>query len=570
MKRKGTGAENKSNALRDTLILSALTILLLIPFANKAFHIDDPLFLWAAAQIQKNPVDFYGFTVNWYGYVMPMSEVMKNPPLTSYFIALVASITGWGEAPIHISFILPAIALVTGTYFLARRFCADPLLAALATLITPVFLVSATSVMSDVMMLAFWAWAMVLWIRGTERDELSSLFLSGLFIAMSALTKYFGMSLVPLLCAYSILNRKNPARWVPAMLIPVVILAGYQWLTHGMYGRGLLFDAASYAVGRKITMAASLAESGFIGLVFAGGCMITALFYKPLLWSRRALLGYLIMAVVVGVVLLSAGKSAGMRLVTQEGTRWELLVQLMIFGVVGLGIIALSIRDVIRRKDPFSAVLFLWIAGTFVFASFVNWTTNGRTVLPMAPAMGILISRAMEERGVTARGASRALRTYLPLVPAVFISLMVAWGDLSLANSNRTMAEQISEKYRPRPPLARKLWFEGHWGFQWYMEDKGAAAINFDSERLSTGDVVAVPLSNTNIRPLPVGRFREVEEISFPTYRWASVMSPKSGAGFYSSAFGPLPFVILPAVYRDTYIVAEITGEIRFYQMMTF
>src|SRR3989304_1152783 len=156
MKRKGTGAENKSNALRDTLILSALTILLLIPFANKAFHIYDPLFLWAAAQIQKNPVDFYGFTVNWYGYVMPMSEVMKNPPLTSYFFALVASITGWGEASLHIFFCLPAMALVTGTYFLASRFCADPLLAALATLITPVFLISATTRMSDVMMLRCW------------------------------------------------------------------------------------------------------------------------------------------------------------------------------------------------------------------------------------------------------------------------------------------------------------------------------------------------------------------------------------------------------------------------------
>ena len=40
------------------LIPAAVVILLLLPFIGKAVHIDDPLFIWTAQQIQKHPFDF--------------------------------------------------------------------------------------------------------------------------------------------------------------------------------------------------------------------------------------------------------------------------------------------------------------------------------------------------------------------------------------------------------------------------------------------------------------------------------------------------------------------------------
>src|SRR6266566_5353229 len=72
--------------------LVLLTFACLAPFLNKAFHIDDTLFLRAAQQIQKHPADFYGFNMNWYGTTMPMVQNFDNPPLASYYIALLASI----------------------------------------------------------------------------------------------------------------------------------------------------------------------------------------------------------------------------------------------------------------------------------------------------------------------------------------------------------------------------------------------------------------------------------------------------------------------------------------------
>src|SRR5215510_1794322 len=132
----------KNSALRSAFIAAIAVIAVLVPFLNKAFHIDDPLFLWMAQQISVNPADPYGFAVNWYTTSQPMFSIMQNPPLTSYYMALMASFLGWSEPAMHGAFLVPAVAAVLGTFLLARRLCNSPLLAALLLLFTPVFLVS--------------------------------------------------------------------------------------------------------------------------------------------------------------------------------------------------------------------------------------------------------------------------------------------------------------------------------------------------------------------------------------------------------------------------------------------
>ena len=168
--------------IRSPLILVAIvTIASLLPFITKAFNMDDPLFLWVAKQIQSNPFDFYGFNVNWYGREEGMSIITKNPTLVSYYTALVAGFFGWSETDIHLFFIAPAVGLSLGTYYLARSLCSSPVFAAFLTVFSPVFLVSSTSVMSDTMMLAFYVWAIFLWLEGLKKERISYLFISAIF-----------------------------------------------------------------------------------------------------------------------------------------------------------------------------------------------------------------------------------------------------------------------------------------------------------------------------------------------------------------------------------------------------
>ena len=160
---------------REALFAVLVTVACLLPFIGKAFHIDDPMFLWAAEQIQRDPLDFYGFDVNWEGLTRPMAEANKNPPLVSFYLAATTALLGWSEVAVHLAMLLPAVLLVLGSYRLAALLCERPLEAALLGMLSPLILISSTTVMSDVLMLALWCGGLGLWIQGLERPSLARL-----------------------------------------------------------------------------------------------------------------------------------------------------------------------------------------------------------------------------------------------------------------------------------------------------------------------------------------------------------------------------------------------------------
>ena len=58
-------------------------------------------------------------------------------------------------------------------------------------------------------MLAFYVWAIFLWLEGLKRESLLYLFLSAIFIALSTFTKYFGATLIPLLLVFTLIEKKK-------------------------------------------------------------------------------------------------------------------------------------------------------------------------------------------------------------------------------------------------------------------------------------------------------------------------------------------------------------------------
>jgi len=518
------------------LLLAGLTVLCLAPFVGKAFHIDDPLFLWAAKQIQANPGNPYGFSVNWYGVAMPMSEVTKNPPLTSYYIAAVAAVAGWSERSLHLAFLLPAIVAILGTYLLAERMCRRPLLAALCTLFTPAFIVSSSNVMSDTLMLALWVVAVALWVTGLERRSWILLTLSGVSIALCSLAKYFGMSLIPLLFLYSVF-RERRVPWAAAyLLVPVALLGAYQWATNELYGRGLLLDAASYATGARTSWSKYSFEKLLIGLGFTGGCLGAAWLFALRSWRPGALLAVGAIAITVTVAVASARMIGNHELGEGDQNLWATAGLLGLFVAGGLSILAPAILALAKRSDPDEMLLALWILGTFAFAAIVNWSTNARSILPMIPAAAIMMMRQLEHRRNARLGVG-------PMIAGVALAAVVAmgvgWADFVYANSARQAANVIHAKYQSNP---RGIWFEGHWGFQYYMDALSGKEIDSHTTQLYPGDIIIIPENNTNVSPAPEGRTRLVETIEIPGGRWISTM--RLGAGLYSDAFGLLPFTV--------------------------
>ena len=141
----------------------------LAPFLNKALHTDDALFVWTGEWIQKHPGDFFGFQVNWWISELPMWVANWNPPVFSYFLAGVAFLFGWNEMGLHLAGLAVSFAAAAGIYSLAKMWCERPLLATIIAVFTPAFLVSSTTLMCDVPMLALGIWALVFWERALAK-----------------------------------------------------------------------------------------------------------------------------------------------------------------------------------------------------------------------------------------------------------------------------------------------------------------------------------------------------------------------------------------------------------------
>ena len=532
--------DRKKQVAVDLTILILVSLACLAPFLGKALHMDDPMYVWAARQIQTNPLDFYGFTINWSTQEIPMFEIMKNPPLASYYIALVASLFGWAERTLHAAFLLPALAAVIGTYYLSREFCGTPLLAALAGILTPVFLLSSTTVMCDIMMLSFWVWAAFMWMRGMKNDSAGSLLCAAFLITLSSLTKYYGMSLIPLLFTYSLIKKRTLGRWTLYLLIPVLVLSAYQWLTYTLYGRGLLMDASSYALAHQTIDSETMFAKSMTGLFFTGGCFISVLFFSYVLWQRQTLAIIAVAAAPVVFYYILQIVPNGLQYDYDKSLNWLFILQCYLFSIAGMGVLLLALSDLWRGKDADSFLLFAWIAGTLLFSCFLNWTVSGRSVLPMLPAIGILLARRIEHRRAL-HDMMTARYILLPLTLSLVVSISVVRADYLWADTVRQEAVEISTLYKND---FSTLWFQGHWGFQYYMEMHGGKALDRKNSLIARGDRVVTPSNNTNVIPLPEDLFELIHVDRITPCSWLSTSNRLTGAGFYSSLYGPLPFVI--------------------------
>jgi 4-amino-4-deoxy-L-arabinose transferase-like glycosyltransferase len=528
-------------SVHPRVVIGIILLMGLGPFLNKAIHTDDVLFVWTGEWIQKHPLDFFGFQVNWWFSAIPMWVANYNPPLLSYVLAGVASLFGWTEIVLHLTCLVVAFLAALGIYYLAQRWCQRPLLATLIAMVTPAFLVSSTTLMCDVMMLGFWVWALVLWEQALGRERNWRPYLgAGALAGLAVLTKYSAISLLPLLLVLGLLRTRRPGWWLLGLAVPLLMLGGYELITARMYGRGLFSAAVHYAHTTHIEFPGGWRASGIIDLAFAGGSLLPLLFFAPWLWRRRAWLA--------GGVILLGGLLTTFRLwnnVSLDSSapnlmkHWDFLIQLMFLTACGVHLLLLVVAEVWRRRDSVTLILALWIAGTIYFATILNWTVNVRSFLPLVPAAAILLVRRLE----ATRGNSVADGWWLlPLIPSAAIALSVAVADYQLANSARTAAEQITAKYKSP---SHTVWFAGHGGFQYYMEKLGGKPMDVERSLFQPGDMVVVPEIGAN-SSFPPGSVGWVEHLQFETTSWMNLMggTANGAAGFYGANFGPVPFVV--------------------------
>lgn len=520
--------------------VAIVTLLVLIPFLNKAFHIDDALFLRVADQILEDPLRPYNFEYNWYNTPESGWWVNQNPPLVCYLLAGLKLLFGENEFAYHVVFLAFPVGCALLMHALARRFCRRPVFVTLLSVASPAFLVSATNVMADVPLFFFWLLAVHQTVRAVETGRSRYLWTAGIAASAAAMTKYFGVALVPLLVVYWVAGRRRFSPHVFALGLPIAVLTlwGFYSLALGDVFHPL--GAARYSQGGTGARIVRLGPA----LCFFGGGVVWPLILAPRLFLQAPWkLPAVCMLTACGFFLADG---------TPEETHFLFWIAMTTAGAV---LAAVCLEAGVWELRPDSLLLVLWFFGTLAFVWLFNWTINARVVLPAVFPAAVLAIRVFESpEGFRLDGVSRAVALAL----TIFAGVTVAWADLEYADTFREFARsaRVQERIGKEP-----LYFTGHWGFQHYMERAGGVAYDADSPDVPVGSCVVHSAPNTNDWELEVPAetvFKGFVPARVPLH----TMRVKCSAGFYSNVFGAMPFGYLPDNYRIAFHIERVVEPV--------
>ena len=288
--------------MRRQLILVALVVLALrLPFLNQAFQGDDVLYLTEAAHAQIEPLHPKHTEYVFMGRDIDMRG-QSHPPLNAWFLALLIAVGGSvSEIPFHAAYILFSLIAAFSALALARRFSPHPLLAILLFCATPAFVVNGTSLEADLPFVALWLLSTALYVFAVDRNSISLLIAASVAMALTALTAYQSILLVPILFLY---GRKWRSGRVAAFT-PIVVLLGwniFERLSTGAMPAGVLANYMStyglQVFAQKIKSAVALTghlawlvfPALWIPSLYALPFAIAAAFYdwNPLFWGSMA------------------------------------------------------------------------------------------------------------------------------------------------------------------------------------------------------------------------------------------------------------------------------------------
>lgn len=534
---------------RQWLVAIFLPALLLLPFINKPIHVDDAAYVVIAKHITQHPLDYYGVSLNWEGVSAPVYQWHASPPLANFYLAFIGAIFGWREWMLHTGFFLPAILASIGTFMLARRLCKRPMIAVAATCCTPAFVVSGTTLMLDMWLLAFIVLSIACWIEGTHTRKFGWLIVAAICAGLAAWSKYFGIVLVPLLAAYTLIHSKRPTASLLLLIVPVSMIAAEQIYCYQHYGRSLFVNVSEVVTedrpDRPLWLWLMVAFS------FCGGCTFSVMQIGAVLWNVRLK--------VLGASIVAA-MSCAFYYLNAHGLRAHTLgfnlplVSLIFYAIFMMGgtqLLSLCTTDIRNRRDPESWLLTFWVFGTFLFAAFITWSVNVRSLLPLVPPMAILAARRIDT--ITFDNPKRANRRIVSsLILSALVSLGVARSDMTWAQTARDAATRYANLAKSHTGAT---YFQGHWGFQHYMQEAGIPPFDFETTDLKPGDKIVYAQNNANVRPLPDDFIAERRSETVPINRRMATMSTHLGAGFYSDLWGPLPFSLGAKMPPDTYFI---------------
>lgn len=512
---------------RPLIFVIILILSLLATFLNKAFHIDDTLVLYSAREVLKSPIYLCNTMVNWYGTSSPL-RLSSNPPLISFYTALIIKVIGENSVWLHIFFLIFPIIITISMYFLSKRFTSFPLISTLLLVSTPAFIVSSTNIMPDVALLAFYLAAVCIFIYGIDNENKLLVMVSGLIGGLASLTKYTGLTLIPLFFFYSLLKRRL-SKGLLALIVSF-ILSGFSYLN--------IIDVL-YCYKDYLKPTFSSAISNLIGsLTYISSVAIFPLLLLFLLHNKKDWFIYFL------IIWLSIISSFEWCLKTKYPLYQSIL---SIFFISTSLFVCKKFIEFLKEKrtSNYSDVIFLlfWLGLIFCYHFFFRtFFTAPRYILILTPPLILLFMKKYEI--LLSQNRSNIFRSFIYICIALnfLFSVSISFADCIYADTYRNFTQTYTEYLKE---MNKKVWFRGHWGFQYYMEKEGFTYLALD-DIPKKGDIIIMPsISDHESFSLSLKeRLKLIRTIKYETLYSIRTISPKDRINFYSYAIGWLPYGI--------------------------
>jgi hypothetical protein len=502
--------------------LLALALLFTLLNAPKPLHIDDAAYYYYARHIAGHSLDPYGFEVFWYNQPLPANQVLA-PPVLPYWWA--AAIGLFGERPFWWKlWLFPFCWLfVCSLDALFRRFTPGlerPLL--WMTVLSPTFLPS-LNLMLDIPALALGLAALTVFMRAADRDAPAWSALAGLVAGLAMQTKYTGF-LVPaamLLYALAIslpapasswaVARKKVLLWLVAATAAVAVFIAWEGFVAWRYPEGSHFlyhlrdnaeplitklgDYSGPLLALLGGVAPVLAVLGLIALGRRGWVIVAC--------GVLVVLGYTLIAC-LGVTFTTELKPATALFGSREPVVGSCSLEQVIFA--GFGAVVCTVMGAVigqllrlRRGVPWQSArlarrrtewfLVAWlgleIAGYFALTPF----GAVRRVMGLVVVSTLLAGRLAAYR---CRAAGRRRLLKAAVIGNILLGFTFYAVDLSDAFARKDAALGAAAAVRRHEASAR-IWFSGHWEFQYYAERAGMRPVVAGVSRLRPGDWLVVP-----------------------------------------------------------------------------
>jgi hypothetical protein len=503
--------------------------LVLLPFLEKAFTTDDTFFLVQAKQVLKDPLQPTAFEMVWLDVPERASHIAPAGPAMAFLLAPVVAAGGVEWMGHLLQLVLLSGALI-GTVALALRLGLARWWAGAAGLlvaVSPAVLGMAGTVMPDLAAMAFGVLGLERLIAWRQDRRLHAAVLAVLFLAIAALARSH-LVILPAIGALLVAGeffepaswRERPwARWMPVVAAPLTTFA-LLLITRDAAAQ----DADLMGSMRRLSSFASVGRNSIAFLTH--WVLVVPLAVPWVLLRPRAMLArwWVFLIATAGAVLLISR---------------DIFPQLFVAPIAGLAAAVLwdIFADGWRRRDSLQLALGLWLLIPLAPAPYTHLPS--KFLLAAVPGAALLVAREMSKLGGGRARAALGVTCALGIV----LGVAILRADAAFADLGRRAA---AEWIAPNVARGHRVWFAGHWGFQWYSEKAGGRILTLTPPYPESGDLVVTGYEcepgGEIIRMLVEGRsgthLAQLQDAS-PGGR---VMSHEVGAGFFSNAWGYLPW----------------------------